>query len=429
VKHLIKFAHLKLYTTKMKLKLLLFLALAFQVSYAQPQHRTCGMQEKMQQIMNNPAQRAAYLQIQNKFQTELEKLNSNTNRNANVVIRIPVAVHFPSISSTSSLRPCLRTLAQSQINILNADYNATNADIINYQADAPFYPGTNTGSLQVEFVLATQNHPAGTGLANGDLAVTFGTDFLAGADDDATWAGYMNLVVRNEGNSILGYSPLGGSPSGGETVVINRFCFGSGSGCTGYVPTAPYHLGRTLTHELGHFFNLDHTFDGCDGPNCATSGDRVCDTPATDTESYECPAAGDVIGCTDYSLTMNYMDYVDDACMYMFTAGQATRMQAYYNAIASQFTTTALANEEFLQTQFSLYPNPSNGSFTLEFKELTSSYSVEVFDVTGKTIYENNYDQAAGLVQVINLDKPSSGVYFINIKSDKGLVTKKLIVQ
>jgi hypothetical protein len=429
VKHLVKFAHLKLYTTKMKLKLFFFLSLVFQVSFAQPQHRTCGMQEKMQQIMNNPVQRAAYLNMQNRFQTELEKLNSNTNRNANVVIRIPVAVHFPGVSATSALRPCLRTLAQSQINILNADYNGTNADIVNFEADAPFYPGTNTGNLQVQFVLATQNHPAGTGLVNGDLAVTFGTDYLGGADDDATWAGYMNLVVRNEGNSILGYSPLGGSPSGGETVVINRFCFGSGSGCTGYVPSAPYHLGRTLTHELGHFFNLDHTFDGCDGPNCATSGDRVCDTPATDTESYECPAAGDVYGCTDVALTMNYMDYVDDACMYMFTAGQATRMQAYYNAIASQFTTTALANEEFLQAQFSLYPNPSNGSFTLEFKELTSSYSVEVFDIAGQTIYENNYDQAAGLVQVINLDKPSSGVYFINIKSDKGLVTKKLIVQ
>ena len=382
--------------------------------------------------MNNPAQKAAYLEQQSKFEIELQKFATNRSGNStNAVIRIPVAVHFPSVSTTSTIKACFRTLAQSQINILNADYNATNADISNYAADAPFYPGTNTGNLQVEFVLASQNHPAGTGLVNGDLAVTFGTDFLSNADSDSTWAGYLNLVCRNAGGGILGYSPLGGYPSAGNCVVIAKAAFGSGSGCTGYVPGAPYNLGRTLTHELGHYFNLDHPFVSCDGANCATSGDRICDTPSLSIENYSCPSAGAVTtDCTGaYALTMNYMDYVDDACMYMFTANQATRMLAWYNSIASQFTTTALANEEFLQASFNIYPNPSKGSFNIEFKDFVNNYSVEVFDVTGKTIYENNFDQASNLVQTINLENPSSGVYFINVKSDKGIVTKKLVVE
>ena len=414
----------------MKLKLL-FLLLVFQVSVAQ--HRTCGVQEKMQQIMNDPVQRQAYLDQQAKFGVELQKLATNNFRIANTIITIPVAVHFPAVATTSTLKACFRTLAQSQINILNADYNAANADISNFVSDAAFYPGTNTGNLQVQFVLATQNHPAGTGIAEGTVAVTFGTDFLGSADTDSTWAGYLNLVCRNAGTGILGYSPLGGSPSSGMTVVIAKAAFGSGSGCTGYVPTSPYNLGRTLTHELGHYFNLDHTFGPYgEGNGCVPSNtDYIADTPQEGTDNYGCPAAGDIPGCVggEYALTMDYMDYVDDACMYMFTANQATRMQAWYNSIASQFKTTVLGNEVFLQNQFSIYPNPTKGSFTIEFKDLTNSFSVEVFDISGKTIYENNYQQSANLVQTINLDNASSGVYFVNIKSEKGLVTKKLVIQ
>lgn len=425
----------------MKLKIL-FVLLVFQVGFAQ-QHRTCGMQEKMAQIMNNPAQRQAYLVQQNKFQDELQKVATNKNGNSvNAIKRVPVAVHYPSAGAASAtLRSCMRNLAQKQIDILNADYNAANTDITNWASVSADYPNTNIGNMDVQFILATQNHPAGTGLVNGDVAVTFGTDFLTGADDDTTWAGYCNLVVRNIGGGILGYSPLGGSPSQGMTVVIDNNAFGaslspsSPATCTGYIPTSPYNKGRTLTHELGHFFNLDHTFANCDGPNCANSGDRVCDTPSCDEARYDCNAASDpptgdpVTTCGELQLTMNYMDYVEDACMYMFSAGQAARMTAWYNAISSQFTTTALATEAFLQNQFSLYPNPTKGSFTIEFKDLVNSFSVEVFDVTGKTIYESNYDQAANLVQVINLQNATSGVYFVNIKSDKGIVTKKLLIQ
>jgi predicted Zn-dependent protease len=364
-----------------------------------------------------------------------------------------VAVHYPTAGTVSAtIKTCLRRLAQKQIDILNADYNATNTDISTWATESGNYPGTSTGSLNVQFVIATQNHPAGTGLVDGDLAVTFGTDFIGsgilnctnGCNEDLTWAGYVNIVVTNISGGVLGFSPLGGQPQFGRTVVIDNNSFGatltpSPTSCTGFVPAAPYNKGRTLTHELGHFFNLSHTFQGCDGSNCASSGDKVCDTPPTDQPRYDCNAADNpptpgggnppLSSCGFLQLTMNYMDYVEDSCMYMFTAGQVTRMQAWYNTISSQLTTTALASEEFLENEFSLYPNPNKGSFTIEFKEMANSFSVEVFDVTGKTIYENNYELSSNLVQVINLDNPISGIYFVNIKSDKGMVTKKLIIQ
>jgi hypothetical protein len=407
--------------------------------------RTCGVEEIMQKIMADPIQREIYLKGQEKFEKELEKLNNRVYRsgesieNVNATARIPMAFHFPSVSTNASntLKDCLRALAQNQVNSLNADYNATNADISNWSSVSSFYPIVpGVGSIDVEFVIATQNHPAGTGLSNGTPAVTFGTEFLNGSDVDLTWSRYMNVVVRPEGE-ILGYSPKPGYPSSGMTVVLNTWAFGSGNGCAGYVPGVPQgsqqtgiNKGRTLTHELGHFFNLDHTFDGC-GTNCNASGDKVCDTPASNQEQYGCPSPGSINGCVSGQkvLAMNYMDYTDDACMYMFTPGQATRMLAQYNSIKNQFSTTALSNETFLENQFSIYPNPNKGSFTIEFKELANSFSVEGYDVTGKTIYENNYDQSANPSQMINLDNVNRGIYFINVKSDKGLVTKKLVIQ
>jgi len=425
----------------MKLKLL-FVLLVSQVALAQ--HRTCGSQELMQTIMNDPAKRAAYIEQQNNFEVELQRLESNSLRNTNAVIRIPVAVHYPTAGTvTEAIKTCLRRLAQKQIDILNADYNAVNTDIsIWNNNDSAFFPGISNGNLNVQFVIATENHPAESGLLDGELAVTFGTDFIGsgvlnctnGCNEDITWAGYMNIVVTNISGGVLGFSPLGGQPQFGRTVVIDNNSFGaslspSPTTCANFVPASPFNKGRTLTHELGHFLNLNHTFQSCDGANCANTGDRVCDTPSANTAAYDCPALGTVSGCVDTQLTMNYMDYTDDACMYMFTAGQATRMLAWYNLIKTQLSTTALANETFLENQFSLYPNPNKGSFTIEFKELANSFSVEVFDITGKTIYENNYEQSSNLIQLINLDNPTSGVYFINIKSDKGLVTKKLVIQ
>ena len=425
----------------MKLKLL-FVLLVFQVGLAQ--QRTCGTQELMQTIMNDPAKRAAYIEQQNKFEVELQSLESNALRNTNAVIRIPVAVHYPTAGTvTEAIKTCLRRLAQKQIDILNADYNAVNTDIsIWNNNDSAFFPGISNGNLNVEFVIATQNHPAESGLVDGEVAVTFGTDFIGsgvlgctnGCNEDITWAGYINIVVTNISGGVLGFSPLGGQPQFGRTVVIDNNSFGaslspSPTTCSNFVPTSPFNKGRTLTHELGHFLNLNHTFQSCDGANCATSGDRVCDTPSANVAAYDCPAIGTVSGCVDTQLTMNYMDYTDDACMYMFTAGQATRMLAWYNLIKTQLSTTALANETFLENQFSIYPNPNKGSFTIEFKELANSFSVEVYDVTGKTIYENNYDQSANPSQMINLDNVNRGIYFINVKSDKGLVTKKLVIE
>lgn len=420
----------------MKIKLLI-VALISQVAISQ--HRNCGMKEHMQQIMADPQAREQYLKQQELFKTEYQRVlaeykankAAGINRTTNATLRIPVAVHYPSSgAATAAVKTCLRNFAQNQVNILNADYNATNADISNWAGVSDFYPGTQVGDLDVEFVLATQNHPAGTGLVNGDVAVTFGTDFLSNADSDATWSGYMNFVVRNISGGILGYSPLGGSPSAGHTVVMDNNAFASGAGCTGYVPGAPYNLGRTVTHELGHFFNLDHTFANDNG--CGSDDDGIADTPKTGYATYDCPADGSVAGCVggEYALTMNYMDYVNDACMYMFTEGQRLVMLSYLNVIKTQYHSNALlGTNEVAKSRFSVYPNPNKGSFSIQFEEVLSDFSVQVVDQSGRVVLENDYAANNNMAQTINLNTTATGVYFVTVKSDNSVTTKKIIVQ
>ncbi|WP_309608247.1 zinc-dependent metalloprotease [Flavobacterium sp.] len=414
----------------MKLKSIIALFL-FQLGFSQ--EKTCGTDLYMQKMQNDPIAKQKYLDLQSRFEIELLKLQNPQNKsakNTNATIIIPVAVHFPSVATNSPDKACLRQLAQNQIDIINADFNATNSDIALWTPNASaFYPGTNVGILNVQFVLATKNHPAGTGLSNGQVAVTFGSNYLANSNYDTQWSNYLNFVVRNLGGSTVGLSPIGGNPSAGGAVYITNFTFGSGSGCSGYQPTPGYNLGRTLSHELGHFFNLYHTFgnDQCNDQNT----DYVNDTPQC-RGFGGCALAGEILGCIsgEKSLTVNYMDYTQDACMYMFTAGQVTRIRAYYNTIASQFATNVLSEQDFEFKDFSLYPNPNNGSFKISFRpETNEEIEIIVYDISGRNIYNKTFQNSESFDQNIQLEKVQTGVYLICIKNGENKTVKRIVVE
>ena len=306
------------------------------------QERTCGMLDHMEKQMQNPEFAKAYEKSQKKFKAKLQQLLSEENfsQRGRALVEIPVAVHFPTANEAD--RECLVALAQNQIDILNADYTATNADISLWNSVMGFYPGTNLGVANISFCLAESNHPVGLDpeLLEGEPCVTIGYNFGNGNFTDSNWGGYMNFVVRPIDGGVLGFSPLGGRIGAGQAVTINTDAFGSGSGCSGsgVVPSAPFNLGRTTTHELGHFYNLNHTFNADGGGVCGSGGDGIADTPEVANSTYFCPPDGSVAGCVagQSALTMSYMDYGDDRCLYMFSAGQATVMDAWVSSIESQ---------------------------------------------------------------------------------------------
>lgn len=352
------------------------------------QERTCGMEAYMQEKMADPVFAREYEANQLKFKEEVAKALQNgglVNRRNPIVI--PVAVHFPGGNEAN--RACLEALAQNQVDILNADYTRTNADYSQWTAASASYPGIVPGAANIYFCLATINHPANTDadLVEGGPAVTIGYNFGNGNDQDIKWGGYMNFVVKDIGASLLGYSPLGGSIAQGQAVVMNLGAFGSGAGCTGYVPGAPYNLGRTVTHELGHFYNLPHSFSG----SCA-SDDGIADTPNDSSNgNYGCPAAGSITKCGNTILTMNYMDYVNDACMYLFTTGQTNVVEAYMNVLVAQFkpnVTECAFAPDFLLTASNAAQTacPSAGTATFNFTFTAQSGFNEntVFSATGQ---------------------------------------------
>jgi hypothetical protein len=244
-----------------------------------------------------------------------------------VVINIPVVFHIVHRNSTQNISDAQ---IQSQLTVLNNDFRRLNSD-------ASLVPSTFTGvaaDMEFNFCMA-QRTPSGAAF-NGINRVAstrtsaFGTnDAVKSASTGGTpgWnpSQYLNIWVCEIGNNILGYATFPGTAtSTTDGVVIDFRYFGT----TG-TATAPFNRGRTATHEVGHWLNLRHIWGD------ATCGsDFVNDTPTHNTANYGCPTFPHFSTCTGapIEMTMNYMDYSDDACMYMFSAGQKARAEALFAA-------------------------------------------------------------------------------------------------
>ncbi|WP_428741553.1 zinc metalloprotease [Tenacibaculum sp.] len=220
-------------------------------------------------------------------------------------ISIPVYFHvvLPDASQVSN------SDIQSQINVINSDFTSPNTNQLPSGATNFINDATNT---EITFTLA------GT-FRHNDSKSSWGTnDAIKAAYPPITPETHLNIWVCNIGGGILGYAQFPGGNSATDGVVILYSSLPGGS-------AAPYNLGRTLTHEIGHYLNLRHIW----GDGRCRQDDFVEDTPSSDAANYGCPSYPDV-SCKSADMTMNYMDYTDDACMYMFTDGQRNRMRAIF---------------------------------------------------------------------------------------------------
>lgn len=218
---------------------------------------------------------------------------------------------------------------KSQIDVLNEDFSASNYDIGN--TPSPF--DAVTGNMKIKFKLnkvnrkytkKTQWWPGPDfSQANDDLK-----KFSKGGFDPTNPSENLNIWVAQVHPDLLGYAQFpGGSLSTDGVVVVPR-AFGRVGSLYPF-----YDKGRTTSHEVGHWLNLKHIWGN--GNGCGT--DNVDDTPKQAGPNFACPSFPSPSTCSSVSnapeggdMFMNYMDYVDDACMFMFSKKQVKRSRATF---------------------------------------------------------------------------------------------------
>ncbi len=342
------------------------------------------------------------------------------------LLEIPVVVHVLYKEGEENISDAQ---IQTQMDALNRSFRKTNSDTT--LNPAPF--AQLSADYEIRFCLAKRdpNDQPTTGITrtqtsvvefqlNGNQSMKFTSQ---GGHDNWNPQHYLNLWCCNLGSGLLGYAQfpadLAAEPAT-DGVVISYKYFGVTS-------VAQFNLGRTAVHEVGHWLNLRHIWG--DG-QCAS--DSVRDRPTQEDKNFNCPTFPHVtcLNGPNGDMFMNYMDYVDDACLHMFTTGQKTRSWAAINTMRSGLlqssgcTTVGIDEQNFFEN-YSVYPNPANDEIIIISDFPATDVTVEIYNTLGEKVIS---DRMINGEKIMNVSSLASGIYVIALSNDKVRGFKKIVV-
>lgn len=423
-----------------------FLIILFITLNGFSQHNKCATHTHWKErVKADPNLRIKKSEIEDYTQQYIHDIATGRRKKSNTEITIPVVVH---VLFHKDLENISDEQIESQIDVLNEDFNNENSDAITIEDENfAFYNELSLGS-NIRFELANfdpDGNPT-TGITRtytNTESFNFGSEDLyftsEGGKDNWDPTQYLNIwvIALEEDDMTLGwaYSPAGLTDFHySDGVVLRHDVFGT----IGTVSFQTNKLGRTGTHEVGHWLNLSHIWGDTadDDPTCAS--DFVEDTPPAETAHYGCPIYPNNVNNSCGSdergeMFMNYMDYVNDECMYLFTQGQSVRMRAAIEGprsgllnsigLVGKDITATTSIDEF--NSLSIYPNPSvSGHFSVksddsfEFITISDSYGRIILK---QSVNDTSYD--------FDLNNYSNGIYYLELKANRFSTTQKIIKQ
>ena len=276
--------------------------------------RGCASQEVLaQQLAADPTLAIRMNQIEAFTQKAISTSNFRLSSTGKIIIPVVVNVLYKTVAENITL-----SQIQSQIDVLNKDFTAKNTDFGSIPSE---FAGV-AANVDITFELASIIRKPTTKTSWGTRDAM--KKSKQGGINPTDPSKNLNFWVCTIGGGILGYAQFPGGSSATDGVVCDSKYVGVTLDNAG---AYPYNLGRTASHEVGHWMNLRHIWGD------ATCGsDLVSDTPTHNTANYGVPTYPHYSTCTGTPLemTMNYMDYTDDRGMYMFTNGQKSRMSAIF---------------------------------------------------------------------------------------------------
>ena len=284
----------------------------------EPLRRSCGaMASHMLLLEQVPSFRANQMRLEN---ATTRRRDAPVDLKKAKVVTVKTIVHVVYRIEEQNISDAQ---IEGQIKALNKDFRATNPD--RKQTPEPWAGLVTDSRIQFKLSKVTRTKTTKTGFTF-DEGVKSGTTGGIAPHEPAS---HLNIWVCALTGGLLGYAQFPGGPAATDGVVVNVRAFG-----TSGTAEAPFDKGRTATHEIGHYFNLRHIWG--DTPDCSGS-DMVSDTP-----NCAGPNSGKpkwpVITCNNGpngDMFMNYMDYTDDAAMFMFTTQQVLRMRTALESIRS----------------------------------------------------------------------------------------------